>query len=238
MPWEGQKHVKIGKPFAVSRYAVTRGEFAAFVQDSGHMTDGGCYTGDGSASKQQEDKSWRSPGFKQNDRQPVVCVNWGDATAYWMWLWRKTGKFYRLPSEAEREYVTRAGTTTPFWWGSSITPQQANYNGSSEPYKGGGSKGAYRGATVPVDSFEASPWGLYQVHGNVWEWTEDCWDDSNNCNPEDGSALTTGDCNRRVLRGGSWDSTPRKLRAAERGAATADERSIYGSFRVARTLNP
>ena len=96
-------------------------------------------------------------------------------------------------SEAEREYVARAGTTTPFWWGSSITPEQANYNGNYV-YAGGGSKGEYRAKTVPVKSFKPNPWGLYQVHGNVWEWVEDCWNDSYSGAPADGSAWTTGDC--------------------------------------------
>jgi formylglycine-generating enzyme required for sulfatase activity len=101
----------------------------------------------------------------------VINVNWDDAKAYVAWLSHKTGKSYRLLSEAGREYVTRAGTTTPFWWGSSITPKQANYDGSAEP---------------SVDSFEPNPWGLYNVHGNVWEWTEDCWNESYNGNPADG----------------------------------------------------
>jgi len=90
--------------------------------------------------KQQSDKS----GFAQDDRHPVVCVNWDDAKAYATWLSRKTGRTHRLLSEAEREYVTRADTTTPFWWGSSITPTQANYDGNHDPYKGGGFKGEYR----------------------------------------------------------------------------------------------
>ena len=92
------------------------------------------------------------------------------------WLSRKTGKTYRLLSEAEREYVARAGTTTPFWWGSTISTSQANYDGNYT--YGGGPKGEYRQKTVPVDSFQPNPWGLYQVHGNVWEWVEDCWNDS------------------------------------------------------------
>src|SRR5262249_54725951 len=142
--------------------------------------------------------NWRSPGFAQTDRHPVGCMNWNDARAYVAWLTSTTGKSYRLLSEAEREYVARAGTSTPFWWGSSITPTQANYNGE-EPYEGGGSKGEWRRATVPVDTFEANPWGLYDVHGNVWQWTEDCWSIRNAGNPGDGSARNTGDCSQRIL---------------------------------------
>jgi formylglycine-generating enzyme required for sulfatase activity len=159
----------------------------------------------------------------------VINVNWHDAKAYAVWLSRKTGKSYRLLSEAEREYVTRAGTTAPFWWGSEITPYQANYSSDVDPY---------RKRTVPVDSFEHNPWGLYNIHGNIWEWTEDCWNDSNTGNPGDGRARTTGDCSNRVVRGGSWVNLPRFLRSASRLRWNAAYRSSGLGFRLARTLNP
>jgi formylglycine-generating enzyme required for sulfatase activity len=165
-------------------------------------------------------------------------VSWWEANAYVAWLSRKTKtkKTYRLLSEAEREYVTRAGTTTPFWWGPSISTSQANYNGNYTYY---GAKGEYRQKTVPVDSFDPNPWGLYQVHGNVWEWTEDCWHDTYSGAPADGSAWTTGDCTRGVLRGGSWEDDPTVLRAAYRNRLwyTPDLRNRNGGFRVARTLD-
>jgi formylglycine-generating enzyme required for sulfatase activity/dienelactone hydrolase len=215
---EVQVRVSIAAPFAVGRFAVTFDDWAACVADSG------------------------CNGYKPDDLGwggcPVVNVNWDDAKAYAAWLSRKTGKAYRLLSEAEREYVTRAGTTTPFWWGSSITPNWANYNGSAEPYDGGGSKGEYRKRTVLVGSFDPNPWGLYNVHGNVWEWTEDCWNDSNTDNPGDGSARMTGDCTRRVARGGSWSHFPEDLRSANRVGYGADGRFSHQGFRVARTLNP
>jgi len=189
----------------------------------------------------------RSPGFAQNDRHPVVCVNWGDARAYAEWLSKRTGKTYRLPSEAEREFVTRAGTTTPFWWGTSITPQQANYDGT-RAYKGGGSTGAWRKATVPVDTFKANSWGLYNVHGNVFEWTADCWNAENAGNPGDGSARTSiaavvmdanrGGCGGRMLRGGAWSDDPRELRSARRVGRPADLRGDRTGFRVARAVGP
>jgi formylglycine-generating enzyme required for sulfatase activity len=136
----------------------------------------------------------------------VVCVSWDDANAYANWLAKKTGKPYRLLSEAEWEYAARAGTTTPFWWGSSITPAQANYDGNFV-YEGGGSKGEYRKGTVPpAGSFDANPWGLYNVHGNAWQWTADCYHDNYNGAPTDGSVWITGNCNSaHVVRGGSWD---------------------------------
>ena len=215
---EAQVRVSVPTPFAAGRFAVTFDEWDACV------SDGGCN------------------GYKPSDagwgrgKHPVVNVNWNDAKGYAAWLSRKTGNNYRLLSDAEREYVTRAGTTTPFWWGSSITPTQANYNGSAAPYEGGGSQGEFCQRTMPVDSFEANHWGLFNVHGNVWEWTEDCWGITGN--PGNGSAWTTGDCSKRVIRGGSWSSFPQNLRSALRDGGDAISRLVNRGFRVARTLGP
>ncbi len=230
-----QHEVTIPKPFAIGRCAVTRQQFAAFVAATGHKTDGGAHVWTGSEWKMDPSKSWRDPGFAQDDSHPVVCVNWNDAQAYTAWLSQASGASYRLPTEAEWEYVCRAGSATPFWWGSSISPHQANYDGSAEPYKGGGNKGEYRKRTVPAKHFDANPWGLYQVHGNVLEWCEDCWNDSYKGAPADGSAWTTGDCSYRVLRGGSWGSGPQDLRAAYRDDGSPDGRGYSIGFRVART---
>ncbi len=163
----------------------------------------------------------------------MVCVNWDDAAAYVKWLAELIGKPYRLLTEAEWEYAARAGTTTPFWWGSAITPVQANYDGNFA-YEGGGKKGEYRKGTVPVGGFAANPWGLYDVHGNVWEWCEDIWHDSYDAAPADGTALTTGDNSRRVVRGGSWFSDPRNLRTAARYRSTYRYNNL--GFRLGRTL--
>ena len=195
---ETQVHVRIARSLAVGKFAVTFEEWDACV------ADGGCN------GYRPGDQGWG------RGKRPVINVSWDDAKAYVAWLSQKAGKSYRLLSEAEREYVARAGTTTPFWWGVSITPKQANFDGAREPYIG-----EYRRRTVPVDSFEANPWGLYQVHGNVWEWTEDCLNDSNAGTPRDGSARTSGDCSRRARRGGSWFSYPRALRAANRFWSTS-----------------
>jgi formylglycine-generating enzyme required for sulfatase activity len=209
---EEQVRVTIARPFAVGKFAVTFDQWDACVADRG------CN------GYRPEDEGWG------RGNRPVINVNWDDAKAYAAWLSRKTGKTYRLLSETEREYVTRAGTTTPFWWGSSITPNQANYNG--------GPNGEFRNRTVRVDSFEANPWGLFNVHGNVWDWTEDCWNDSNQGNPGNGNARTTGDYGWRVVRGGSWGVVPQVLRAALRLRSSSDGRSSDVGFRLARTLNP
>jgi formylglycine-generating enzyme required for sulfatase activity len=223
---EGPQHkVTIAQPFAVGRPGITRGQFAAFVHNTNYR-----------AVSTIDDRSWRNRGFAQDDNHPVVCVNWDEANAYATWLSNQTGKEYRLLREAEWEYVARAGTTTPFWWGSGITPSRANYDGN-HVYKRGGSKGEYRKATVPVATFSANPWGLFNVHGNVWEWCEDAWHYTYSGAPSDGSAwLQGGDTTRRVVRGGSWSSIPHFLRSAYRHSFTTDDRGNGQGFRLARTL--
>jgi formylglycine-generating enzyme required for sulfatase activity len=234
-PSEGPlRLVKISEPFAVGKFAVTRAEFSAFVTATGYVGDDGCYASTAVGWKRLRGRSWRSPGLAQDDGHPVVCVSWHDAKAFVEWLARKTGKQYRLLSEAEREYAARARTTTPFWWGLTISTSQANYDGSRT--YGEGSAGEWRKTTVSADSFRANPWGLHNVHGNVWEWVEDCWHDSYQGAPADGSAWTTGSCDRRVLRGGSWIDAPGLLRAASRFRYRPDYRDFDSGFRVARTL--
>ncbi len=227
-----QHRVSIAKPFAVCRFTVTRGEFAAFVSETGRDMSGGAFVWEGKEWKSDASASWRNPGFAQDDSHPVVCVNWDDAKAYVKWLSDRTGKGYRLLSEAEWEYVCRAGTQAPFWWGSSISTEQANYDGNFT--FGGGKKGKFLDKTLPVKSFQPNPWGLYQVHGNVWEWCEDCWNESYKGAPDDGSAWTAGDCSVHVVRGGSWNSDPQDLRAA--GRYGFRYRNYNAGFRLARTL--
>jgi formylglycine-generating enzyme required for sulfatase activity len=158
----------------------------------------------------------------------VINVSWNDITQQYLpWLSRKTGKAYRLLTEAEWEYAARAGTGTPFWWGASISPSQANY---------GGPKGEYRGQTVPVDNFAPNPWGLYNVHGNVWEWVQDNWHADYAGAPQDASIWAGGDGSLRVLRGGSWGIIPGLLRSAGRFRYQPTNRDYLVGFRVARTL--
>jgi formylglycine-generating enzyme required for sulfatase activity len=157
-------------------------------------------------------------------RCPVIDVSWGNAQAYVQWLSRETGCLYRLPSEAEWEYACRAGTTTRHSWGDDDpTVAQANF-------------GLNVGAPTEVGAYLPNLWGLYDMHGNVWEWIEDCWNGSYQGAPSDGSAWTSGDCSRRVMRGGSWLDGPEYLRSAYRGGVVADGGDLNFGFRVARTL--
>jgi formylglycine-generating enzyme required for sulfatase activity len=216
-PAEGPPHlVRFARPFAVGRYAVTFDEWDACV------AEGGC-------------SGYRPPdqGYGRG-RRPVINVSFEDAKTYAAWLSRKTGKTYRLMSEAEREYVARAGTSTPFWWGAAIAPSQANYDGRY--VYGGGVAGENRQRTLPVDALPANPFGLYQVHGNVWEWVEDCYNATYAGAPADGSAWASGDCNRHVLRGGAWNYAPSSLRAAVRLPSAPIERRSYFGIRLARSL--
>jgi formylglycine-generating enzyme required for sulfatase activity len=231
-----QHEMTIASAFAVGRHAITRGQFAAFVNNTNYKTDGGAHVWTGTGWKLNVKASWRNPGFRQDDSHPVVCVSWDDAGAYAAWLSEQSHKTYRFLTEAEWEYAARAGTMTPFWWGSSITPKQANYDGN-HAYAGGGTKGEYRKATVPVGNFEANTWGLFNVHGNVWEWCEDTWHDNYNGAPTNGSTwLQGGEAERRVVRGGSWGNKPQLLRSADR--AWLDDRYYHLGFRLARTLAP
>ena len=216
---EGPQHqVTIPKPFAVSKYEVTVGQYAEFVRETKHKA-GNCDFPEG--------QSWRDPGFKQTNNHPVVCVNWDDASTYVYWLSMKTGHEYRLLTEAEWEYAARAGTTTPYHFGRMILGNQANYDFNNE-------------GTIAVGNFRANAFGLHDMHGNVDEWVEDCWHDDYSGAPTNGSVWLSGcyDVDVRVLRGGSWLDVPRVLRSAFRGGDDASGRSGDDGFRVARTLTP
>ncbi len=198
---EGPQHaVTIPRQFAVGKFEITVNEWNACVIAKG------C------------DRAQNISGTL-----PVSTVNWFDAQHYAEWLSKKTGKTYRLLTEAEWEYAARAGTSTAYSFGNSITTQQANHNNTL-------------GRTVPVGSYPANDFGLHDMHGNVREWTEDCWNANYNGAPSDGSAWTTGDCGQRVLRGGSWLVSPRLLRSANRDWGPVGGRIDIGGFRVSRTL--
>jgi formylglycine-generating enzyme required for sulfatase activity len=206
---ERPPHSVVVPAFAISKYEVTFDEYDAFVLATGARRPDDLRQGRG--------------------QRPVVDVSWDDAKAYVEWLSKVTGAPYRLPSEAEWEFAARAGTTTSYWWGDEVRhtpPRPANFGGE----RVGGTR---------VGSYPANPWGLHDLNGNVWEWVEDCWHNSYEApdRPDDGGAWTSGDCSRRVLRGGSWSSGPEKLRSASRNSGSTSYRDYLIGFRVARTLS-
>ncbi|HPE70749.1 MAG TPA: SUMF1/EgtB/PvdO family nonheme iron enzyme [Candidatus Competibacter sp.] len=237
---ECRHRVRIDQAFALGQMAVTVGEFKCFVQTVGYTTEAekgiggqGSYAWNGSQWSLDANRNWRSPGFAQDDTHPVVCVSWNDAVAYLAWLSMQTGQTYRLPTEAEWEYAARAGTGTAFWWGNDITPDQANYY-SADSYLHGGATGNWRAQTVSVRQFQPNPWGFYQVHGNVWEWTGSAY-----AKDYDGSEAKCTNKDTDVtlaLRGGCWDSQPAGVRSAGRGGNDPANRFDDLGFRLARSL--
>ncbi|HKK30524.1 MAG TPA: formylglycine-generating enzyme family protein [Alphaproteobacteria bacterium] len=167
--------------------------------------------------------------------QPVTDVSWNHAQEYITWLSARTSEDYRLPSESEWEYATRAGTTSRFHTGDCITTDQANFYGPNPAQSC--PAGEFRGWTLPVASFAPNAFGLYGTHDNVREWVQDCWNSSYTGAPTDGNAWMTGDCSDAVLRGGSWFDFGRDLRSARRLRADREFRSdFYVGFRVARAV--
>jgi formylglycine-generating enzyme required for sulfatase activity len=203
-----QREIAIARPFALGRTAVTFAEWDAYAVETG-------------------DVSPADEGWGRDDR-PVVNVSWHDAQRYVAWLRKCTGQAYRLPSEAEWEYAARAGTTTAYHWGDMIGTGNANCVGSGCGFGGR--------ATMPVARFAPNAFGLYDMLGNVWEWVEDCWNEFHIRRPLDGTPWRTGDCERRVLRGGSWCDPPRLIRTAARNRNAAEFRCNDYGFRVARDL--
>ena len=181
-------------------------------------------------------------GNDSGDRAPVTWVSWHDARDFIVWLNEKEGtRAYRLPSEAEWEYAARAGTRTRYSWGDSISCSQARYGRrpDTDLFPVGECSDSYDGP-VPVGSFAANAFGLFDMHGNVWEWVQDCWHDSYEGAPTDGSAWTSG-CGseaRAVVRGGSWFHIPRFLRSAFRGWDSPSYRILNVGFRLVQDLNP
>ena len=231
--------VSVAYRFAVGKYEVTRAEYASFVNSNGYHSGEGCRYLWGSSWGMYSDSSWRDPGVNQTDRDAVVCINWDDAKAYATWLSRKTGEKYRLLTESEWEYATRAGTRTSYSFGNHISAICDHGNGDPQRMHNGGKSESCDDEfehTAPVGSMAANAFGIYDVHGNVWEWTEDCWNDNYVSAPTDGSAWMSGDCRFRVLRGGGWASGTEDLRSAARNRDDKAHRTIYYGFRLARTL--
>ena len=206
--WELPVHTVTVPAFRMGKYEVT------FAQWDACVADVGCngYSPDDS-------------GWGRGDR-PVINVSWDAVQSFIDWLNNKTNGNYRLPSEAEWEYAARAGTTTEYSWGDDIGHNQANCDGCGSQWD--------EDRTAPIGSFPANPWGLHDMHGNVWEWVQDCYNDTYEGAPTDGSAWASSDCRRRVIRGGSWFHSARLLRSANRYGHVRTYRNYFLGFRLAQ----
>ena len=226
--------------FWLGEHEVTVGDFRRFVEATGYRTEaersGGCYYYDGEW-KQDKGKNWRSPGFEQGDRHPVVCVSWNDAQEYIDWLKGEAGGGYRLPTEAEWEYAARAKTQTARFWGEDpATDKACAYaNVADEGYWSGDAhkcKDKYQ-YTAPVGQLRANDFGLYDMLGNVWEWT--CSDYDAAYRGAEQKCASKGSSALRVIRGGAWVNHPRGVRSANRTRLAPDSRGNGVGFRLART---
>lgn len=278
--FETPRHeVTLGAAFAVARLEISRGQFAAFVRASGYAG----FQGKGCGVLRHADlqwvnddaRDWRNPGFEQGDDHPVVCVSWDDAKAYAAWLAQKTGKKYRLPSEAEWEYAALAGARGPRPWGEDDKAACKHANVWDETYEkerglprrpernqGTGTAPGFRDAsasalkekrgtewfleshwcadahafTAPGGQYAANAFGLHDMIGNAWEWVEDCLNATYAGAPGDGSAWLSGNCEQRILRGGSWSAVPADARAVQRYLRPKPTRRADMGFRVAAGL--
>jgi formylglycine-generating enzyme required for sulfatase activity len=219
MDREGPQHEVAIAQFFMAKYPVTQSQWRAVA-----------------AMPQVNRELDPDPSSFKGDNRPVEQVSWYDAVEFCARISHHTGRPYRLPTEAEWEYACRAGTTTPFHFGETITTDLANYDGTHEKYGsyGRGPKGKRRGETTPVDHFDiANAFGLCDMHGNVWEWCQDHWHENYEGAPTDGSAwLTEDEKASRVYRGGSWILDPWGCRSAYRGRIDPDSRDYNFGFRV------
>jgi formylglycine-generating enzyme required for sulfatase activity len=233
---EPQHPVNILKAFALGKYPITRGEFTLFAKETGFSTDQPCEVPGGRRLAFDSTASWQHPGFDQYPREPVVCVSWYEARAYVAWLNRKSAHEntaaqdgpYRLPSEAEWEYAARAGTRTTRWWGDALGKDNAVCTHCGSPWD--------NQQTAQVGLYGANAFGISDVLGNVWQWTADCWNENYAGAPENGSNWLTGNCDQRVLRGGSWRSDPESVTSTARLLVIADGHFNFAGFRVAKAL--
>ncbi|WP_448097288.1 SUMF1/EgtB/PvdO family nonheme iron enzyme [Luteibacter yeojuensis] len=244
--------VQVDKGFAMARSSVTIGQFRDFVRSSGYvpqsqsMGGGSVYDEQSGGLRDEPSVTWQDDyaGKPGQERLPVINVSWNDAKAYADWLSQRTGKKYRLPSEAEFEYALRAGGTTRYWWGDGNPGSRVeNLTGGNDRSGSGrrwsnafpGYKDGYWGP-APVMSFTPNPFGLYDMGGNVSEWVADCWHDNYVRAPRTAEAWVNPGCSRRVIRGGSWGSAPDMVRSAYRQGASADLRNARVGFRIVREL--
>ena len=229
-----QHRVTFARPFAVAKYATTRAEFARFVTESGYRVGPGCLIKRNGSWFDDRKAGWRHPGVAQTGRDPVLCMSWNDGEAYADWLSRKTGHHYALLTEAQWEYAARAGTTTPYHWGAKASHAHANYGTDRCCAPAAEGKDRWLGSS-PSGSFPPNAFGLYDMHGNAWQWMQDCWHHNYEGAPADGSAWLSGTCVDRVMRGGSWNCSPSTIRAAGREVHDLSGRYAVVGFRVARS---
>lgn len=238
--------VTIKYAFAAGKFEITRDQYARFVQET-HLRDpDGCNVHEPPHWPTVMGLNWHTTPFRQTGRDPVVCVSWAEARSYTQWLSKKTGHRYRLLSDAEWEYVARAGTTGEAFWGNDEKRACEYGNGVDLTLVARFPKAKWDNVipchdgyvnTAPVGSFKPNGFGLYDTAGNVFEWTADCWVKNYVGAPTDGSARTDGDCSKRVNRGGSWTSNPTGLRSAHRDWDDASRTRVVDlGFRVAREL--
>lgn len=246
---EPRRQISI-KSLAIGRFEVTRGQFADFVNATRREMTNGCWLWTGARDDEgrpfaewHPDRSWLDPGFAQSDNHPVTCVSWNDARAYVQWLSITTGKPYRLLTEAEWEYAARAGSATSFSFGSDTDALCRFGNGADQTlqraFPGRVTANCNDGHlyTAPVGSFAANGFGLYDMHGNVSEWVQDCFRLVYDTGRTDGRAVDPRVCRPyRTFRGGSWGSRPVFLRSAARFPAKADAANNTLGIRVARSL--
>ncbi|MGE8144674.1 formylglycine-generating enzyme family protein [Pseudomonas frederiksbergensis] len=224
-PDEGPMHpVTFAKPLAISRFQVLAGEWDAYLHDTGYVMP------DGDTRPGRECKAG-VPRYERTAKHPAVCMDFNEANAYVAWLSKKSGKAYRLVSESLREYASRAGSTGPFPFpfdeGKEYSiAKHANTYGAADGYN----------FTAPAGSFPANAFGVYDMHGNVYEWTADCYNENYVGAPSDGSAWLSGDCKVKRIRGNDWGEAPVFSRSGNRNATYSDTRGDWLGFRVARDL--
>jgi len=222
--------VVINYDFEISPTLVTVGEFKVFVEETKYVTEAekgdGAYVYAGGKYENKKDASWKNPYFEQTDEHPVVCVSWNDAQAYIKWLNEKTNETYRLPTEAEWEFSCRAESKTKWHFGDDESKLKDYAWYDEKDGKG----------TKPVGKKLPNQWGLYDMHGNVWEWCLDDYVDNYENTPRDGSENIEAKKEYKSLRGGSWYSDAFDLRSAFRDWSSPTGRDYIVGFRLLRTL--
>jgi formylglycine-generating enzyme required for sulfatase activity len=239
------RRVRISKAFAIGKFEVTVDQFSAFIADTGMTAGNSCREivafDRTPATWGPPEASFRNPGFEVSGSQPVVCISLLEAQAYVAWLRRRTGKPYRLPTEAEWEYAARAGTRTSYSFGDDDSDLCAYARfadlSSRFVWHDACRSGTTTDGPLPVGSLKPNAWGLFDMHGNAWEWVEDCWTSTASEIPLDGSAFVRpGNCEMGVIRGGSFAAGARRVRSAIRQSAPTAMHNYNNGFRVALAL--